>query len=195
MKLSQISLICGVLAAAFIVTLGGCAKPPAEEMDKAVEAVTRAENDANAVAYAGGTLVRARDALNRMRTEADSKRYDAAKTYASEAVTAAERAIAEGQAGAVRAREDAAAVVSSLGPAVAETDQGIKAARTARLALDYNALDQEFDAARGSADQAEVALAGNQYQTALDKGRSALAGLSNINQKLSEAVMATSRKK
>jgi hypothetical protein len=185
-----------IFAAIILVfALEGCAKPPVAEMDSAVEAVTRAENNADAVLYASGILVRARDALNRMRAEADSKRYDAAKALAAEAVSAADRAIAEGKAGAARARDEAAALVASLEPDIAETNQGIRAAQAAKLPLDFNALGQNFDAARLSADQAEIALAGGQYQEALDKCRNAQAGLSDINRKLSEAALAVNRKK
>jgi hypothetical protein len=193
MKLIKINLVLVVLA--FTLILGACAKPPTEEMNNATEAVTRAESNADAVLYAGNTLARARDALNRMQAEADSKRYDAAKTYATEAVAAAEKAVADGRAGAARAREEAASLVAGLRPAIAETEQGLRAARSARLALDFPSLNQEFDGVRSNADQAEISLAGNQYEDALDKGRSARAGLSDINQKLSDAAMAVSRKK
>lgn len=193
MKTISIGFVCAALALGLV--LGGCAKPPTEEMNNAVEAVTRAENDADAATYAGNTLARARDALNRMQAEADSKRYDAAKTYASEAISAAERAIADGRAGAQRARAEAASLVESLGPLIAETDQGIKAAQAAGLPLDFAALGREFDAARNSSDQAEIALAGGQYRDAMEKGRNAQAGLNSINQELSGAVMAVSRKK
>jgi hypothetical protein len=174
---------------------GACAKPPTEEMNRAQDAVTRAENDADAVLYAGNTLARARDALNRMQTEADAKRYDAAKSYAAEAVAAADKALADGKAGAARAREEAAALMAGLKPAVKETEQGLKAAQSARLALDFTSLNRDFEAARLGVDQAEIALSGNQYQEALDKGRGARAGLSDINRKLSEAASAVSRKK
>ncbi|MDR1575827.1 MAG: DUF4398 domain-containing protein [Treponema sp.] len=190
---TSIRLLCAALALS--LAPAGCARPPTEEMNNAVEAVTRAENDADAALYAGNALARARDALNRMQTEADSKRYDAAKSYASEAISAAERAIADGRTGAQRVREEAAALVAGLGPLIAETDQGIKAARAAELPLDFAALGREFGAARDSSDQAEAALSGGQYRDALEKGRDAQAGLGRINQELSGAVMAVSRKK
>jgi hypothetical protein len=193
MKRRFISCVCAV--AALALTLGGCAKPPTEEMNNAREAVTRAENDANAVLYASGTLARARDALTRMDAEANSKRYDAAKTYATEAVTAAERAIVDGRAGAARTRDEAASLVGGLRPAIAETDQGIKAAESAKLALDYDTLNQDLETARFNTEQAEVALSGEQYQEALNKGRSAREGLNNIDQQLSTAAMAVSRRK
>jgi hypothetical protein len=188
------AVLLGITLIAGLV-LGACARPPTEEMNKATEAVTRAENNADALTYAGNTLTRARDALNRMQTEADSKRYDSAKTHAAEALAAAEKAIADGQAGAARARQEATAMVGALRPAIEETEQGIKAARSAKLPLDFAVLDREIDDVRRNADQAEVALSGDQYQEALDRGRNARAGLNDIDQKLSSAVMATSRKK
>jgi hypothetical protein len=92
------------LAAGTVLLAGGCAKPPTEEMDAASAAVTRAENDPDAVTYAGNSLARAREALNRMSVEADSKRYDAAKSFAAEAIAAADKAISDGRAGAARAK-------------------------------------------------------------------------------------------
>jgi hypothetical protein len=192
-KLEKIRLFCVLLFLPLV--MGACARPPAEEMNRAQDAVTRAENDTDAVLYAGSTLARAQDALKRMQTEADAKRYDAAKSYAAEAETAAEKAIADGRAGAARARDEAAALVAGLKPAVDETARSLRAAQSARLALDFSSLNRDFEAARLSADQAEIALSGNQYQDALDKGRSARAGLSDINQKISEAASAISRKK
>jgi hypothetical protein len=190
MKLNSIAP--GLLVFALFL---GCAKPPAAEMNNAIEALTRAENDADAALYAANTLARARDAVKRMQAEADSKRYDAAKTYAAEAVAAADKAIADGRAGAARAREEAAALVAELPPAIAETEQGLRSGRQANLALDFPALNQDLNAARLNANQAEAALAGNLYQDALEKGRNARAGLSDINQKLSAAATAVSRKK
>ncbi|MDR0473351.1 MAG: DUF4398 domain-containing protein [Treponema sp.] len=179
----------------FSLLMGACAKPPRVEMDNAIDAVTRAENDADAVLYGGNSLIRARDALKRMQAEANSKRYDAAKTCAAEAVVAADKAVADGRAGAIRAREEATSLVAGLRPAIAETDQGIKAAKTLGLDLDFTALGRDFDAVRLNADQAETALAGNNYQDALDKGSNARAGLSDINQRLSDATLPVSRKK
>jgi len=184
--------LCAVILALLVM---GCAKPPTEEMNNAVEAVTRAENDNNAVTYAGNSLARARDALARMNAEAASKRYDTARSFAADAIAAAERAIAEGRAGAENARNDAANIVSQLGPLIKETEQGINAARTAGLPLDFDSIDNDFNAANRQADRARTALSGNRYQEAIDNGRSARLGLTGINQQLSVATLAVSRKK
>lgn len=187
--------IFALLSCILLIFALGCAKPPLAEMDSARDAVFRAETDADAAQYGASSLARARDAIKRMQVEADSKRYDAAKTHAAEAVSAAERAIAEGKAGASRAREEAAALLSGLRPAIAETEQGIRAAQAADLDLDYADLDQELDGARRDTQDAENALAGSQYQNAMEKGRNARAALGDINYKLTNAVTAVSQKK
>jgi len=104
------TIFCMALVLAMLAI--GCAKPPTEDMNNAAEAVTRAENDKDAVTYAFNSITRAKDALARMNVEADAKRYDAAKSYAAEAIAAAERAIADGRAGAERARNEASALVA-----------------------------------------------------------------------------------
>jgi hypothetical protein len=193
----KICLVLILFAAAGTALLtGGCAKPPTEEMEAAKAAVTRAENDADAVIYAGNTLARAREALNRMSVEADSKRYDAAKSFATEAVAAADKAVSDGRAGAARAREEASSLITLVRTGISETGDAIQAAWTSgKVGLDYGAINRDLETVRRTADQAEVSLAGNNYQEALDRGRSARAGLSDINQKLSAAATAASRKK
>jgi hypothetical protein len=193
MKITPKILICAVLVLAALVM--GCAKPPTEEMNSATEAVTRAENDYDAVTYAGNSVSRAKDALARMNQEAAAKRYDAARSYAAEAIAAAERAINEGRAGAARAKDEASALVSQLPPLIAETAQGIEAARTARLDIDFETIDRDFDTAQYNANEAQSAFNGKRYQAAIDRGRSARSELNNINQQLSVAAMAVSRKK
>jgi uncharacterized phage infection (PIP) family protein YhgE len=192
-----VQFLAAVLCAAFITVFpASCAKPPVEEMNAASAALTRAENDADAVTYAANTLARARDAFNRMQTEADAKRYDSAKTFAAETVSAAEKAVADGRIGAERTREDAASLVAGLKNTVAETEDSIRAAKRAQnLQLDFGAIDRDFETARRTVDQAEVSLAGNNYADAMDKGRTARGLLGGISERLSSAAAAASRKK
>ena len=193
MKPKQTILIFAVLVIAVFVL--GCARPPVDEMNQAVEAVTRAENDINAVTYAANSVARARDALARMHAEADAKRYDSARNFAAEALAAAVRAIDEGRTGANRARDNAAALISELRPLITETDQGINAARAAGLPLDYDSLGRDFDAARQNADQAQAALTAGRFDESIDQSRTARASLNGINQQLSGAALAASRSK
>ena len=187
------AFICGILFLAMLAV--GCAKPPTEDMNSATEAVTRAENDNDAVTYAASSIARAREALERMNLEAASKRYDSAKSYAAEAIAAAERAISDGRAGASRAREEANALVSEIKPMIEDTRQGISAARSAALPLDFDIISQDFDMACRNTDQAQAAIYGSRYQDAIKLGRTARSELVDINQQLSNAAISISRKK
>jgi len=180
------------ISLAFVLALfvTGCARPPTEEMNNALEAVTRAENDNNVVLYAPAALARARDALRMMRQEADSRRFDAARAYAAEAIAASERAIAEGRAGAEQARREAHSLLSDLPPLIAETEQGMNAARVAGLDLDYDALENALNGARESANMAVDAYASGLYGDAIARGRSARNGLIDINQRIAGAAVA-----
>ncbi|MCL2765429.1 MAG: DUF4398 domain-containing protein [Treponema sp.] len=171
----------------------GCEKPPIAEMENAREAVFRAENDANAVEYAGGTLARARDSLRRMQAEADSKRYDAARAHAADAIAAAERAIADGRAGLQRAGSESDSLISTLKTEIEETSININGARYSQLDLDYDSLDKAIVDAYDTADQAEVDQAMGRYQQALDRARVVRSELTDINQTIASAV--TVRKK
>jgi hypothetical protein len=184
MKLKYIFIVCAALALA-----AGCAKPPIAEMDSAREAVFRAENDNDAVMYGSGALSRARDALRRMQSEADSKRYDAARANAKDAISMADKAIADGKAGAVRARDEAASALSGLPAEIEETSRNINGARYSQLDLDYNALDADLKVTYDLADQAAKDQRDGRYQGVMDKTRNARANLADINQKISSAVV------
>jgi vacuolar-type H+-ATPase subunit I/STV1 len=186
----------GVLILVLSVLAAGCAKPPAEEMENAASAVTQAENDPDAVTYAASTLTRARDALNRMRAEAESKRYDAAKNYAAEAVSAAEKAVADGRAAAARIREEAASLLGQVKTGLEETGKSLdKAKNVKNIGLEFNTLAQEYDGARLTAAQAEASLAGENYQDSIEKSRTARGILSGIDARIAGAAVSVSRKK
>jgi hypothetical protein len=192
---NRISLsIAGLLV--LLALFAGCAKPPAEEMDAAAEAVTRAERDADAVLYGSSSLNRARQALSTMQSEAAAKRYDSAKSYAAEAVTAAERAIADGKTGAQRARDEATNLISGLRTTAADTEKNLEAAKTVPgIQLDFYALGVDLDSAKSLTDQAQSSLSGSNYQDAISKGQNARALFGDITTKVSQASIATSRKK
>lgn len=190
MKVKLILIICVVFA-----LVSSCAKPPIAEMDSAKEAVFKAESDEDVVRYAASTLARARDALRRMQVEADSKRYDAAKTYAAEAISNAEKAIAEGKAGSNRVRDESASLLSGLRPAIDETARNINSARYRQLRLNYDQLNRELNNASDVTEQAEVDHAMGRYQEAMDNGRSARSIISGINEKITGVATGASAKK
>jgi len=180
------------VVAALVVS---CGTPPTEEMNRANEAVARAERDADAVAYAGNTLIRARDALSRMQNEADARRYDAAKSFAEEAVNAAERAIADGRNAAARTRDEALTLVNGLRTPLEETSSTLSAAqRRSDLALDFEALAGNMDSARQNYDNAQQNIAQANYNDAIAQGRTTRTLLSDINHTINTATQATRKK-
>jgi vacuolar-type H+-ATPase subunit I/STV1 len=181
--------IVGMLAAA-------CATPPTEDMNKAVDAVTRAENDADAVAYADKTLIRARDALEQMKVEADVKRYDQAKNYATEAITAAEKAISDGRAGAARAREEAARLLNTIKPEIDETESSLSTARQVpNLDLNFNNLDRDLASAKSAYANAENSLNTGNYKDVAPQTQPIRPLLSGIRSQITNAATIVARKK
>ncbi|MDR1909241.1 MAG: hypothetical protein LBQ35_04940 [Spirochaetaceae bacterium] len=177
------------------VLAAGCAKPPTAEMEAAEAALTRAENDADAAAYGESSLLRARDAANRMRTEARAKRYDAAKTAAAEVIAASDRAIADGRAASTRAREEASALAASLRSTLTETENSLNGAKTVpNIQLDFTALTREFDGVRTQVEQTEAAVNANRPREALEQGYAARSALGNLQTRISDGIRAASRK-
>jgi predicted kinase len=180
---------------ALTVFLSGCAKPPTAEMDAAAAALTRAENDPDAVAYGSPSIIRARDALANMRSEAAAKKYDSAKTYAQEVVTAADKAIADGKTGAQRARDEATNLLNGVRTQLGETQKNIETARGRNVRVDFNAINGDFNNARNQVDQAQNALSGADFRGSIEKSQSARAILGSIDNRLTQTSIATSRKK
>jgi hypothetical protein len=193
-KKQIIHIITALTMLGLIVSLGGCAKPPTEEMAAANEALIRAENDPDAVTFGETSLNRARDAVFKMKQEADAKRYDAAKSYAAEAVAAAEKAIGDGRAAAQRAREEAAALIAGVKNSLAETEGLLSNAKQNGIGLDYEALNRDIEDVRKAVAQAE-AVAASRPREAIEKGQAARAALSDIRNRISQGVRKTSSKK
>ena len=179
----------------FGLVLTACATPPTEEMNKAHDAVTQAENDADAVTYAGNTLIRARDALTRMQNEVDAKRYDTAKNLATEAINLAEKAIADGKNAAARAKNDAENIYKSLGTPLAETAYALDNAKQAdNLELDLNTLSDDMDTAHQTYDEAGQSLEAENYQDSVIKSQNVRSILADINSDITNAAVEASRK-
>jgi hypothetical protein len=188
-----INAIC--VAFVFALAISACSAPPTEEMQRARDAVTRAENDADAVAYAGNTVVHARDALTRMQDEADSKNYDTAKEFAIEAINSAEKAIADGQAAKERSKTEASTLLDSVQNSLAETSNAINNARNVPdIQLDFDALTQDTDDARQTYGEAQQSFEDGNNPDAIAKGQDARGQISDINTKINEAAFDTSRK-
>jgi hypothetical protein len=182
-----------VITGAILITT--CVKPPEVEMEAARTAVTRAENDPDVPVYAASILARAREALSNMEAEAAAKRYDSARNYATEAQTAAEKAINDARAAVNRARDDSANALNALRNAVEETDSAIAQGKKNNLALDWNKVDSDFLSAQGIAGEAEAAAAASRYREVVERSNTARTALSSITSQISSASFMVTRKK
>jgi len=169
------------------LVFAACATPPQEDMDKALDAVFRAESDPDAVAYAPLLLVRARDALTRMQSEADAKNYDEARRFAAEAINNAERAISDGRVAAARARDEAARLLSAIPDNLAETTNIVNGAGAPPE------LSGEVDLARNTFDNAQQHFEEENYIDAISNAETVRSLLSDVNTRINGEIV--SRKK
>jgi PBP1b-binding outer membrane lipoprotein LpoB len=187
-------LFLAVLAAALV--LSGCAKPPQEEIEAAQSAVSRAETDPDVAQYSSGLLTRAREALANMNAEVGAKRYDSAKNYATEAASLAERAITDAKSSATRLRNEAVSSVDSAKSALTQTEDTLNNAKKQRnTGLNFNSLDSDLNAARVNVEAADNANREARYNDAIATAGAARSALSSITTRISQATLATSRKK
>ena len=169
-----------------------CATPPQEDMDKALDAVFRAESDPDAVAYAPLLLTRARDALTRMQSEADAKNYDEAKRFAAEAINNAERAISDGRVAAARAKEEADRLLTVIPDTLEETSNIVNGANGLP---GLEELSGEVDLARETFDNAQQHFEEENYIDAISTAETVRSLLSDVNERINGAAQDVSRKK
>ncbi|MDR2602803.1 MAG: DUF4398 domain-containing protein [Spirochaetaceae bacterium] len=186
-------IITAIIAFAFFAS---CAKPPVEEMNNAIAAVARAENDPDVMAYAVNSLARAREALSNMQTEADAKRYEQAKKFALDAENLAERAIADAKNFIGRQKDEAASALSLMKEALVTTEDTLQNAHASGgKGLDLPRLDNDFASARQTAGQAEMANEESRYGEAIEHSQNARSALSLITSEISQAAISANRKK
>jgi hypothetical protein len=185
-----------LIVALAVLVLGACAKPPTTEMDAATAAVAKAEADADAVQYAAPSVARAKDALARMQAAAEAKQYDSAKSLAQETIQAAEKAITDGAVGKNRARDESTALLQTVKTALTEASSSLAAAARIRgIGLDVAGTDREIQAAARIVDAMGADVSAGNYNAALTKGQGVRATLGTIQQRISGAVQAATRKK
>ena len=172
-----------------------CAQPPIEEMNRAIQALDRAENDVGALVYAPNYLSRAREALEKMQEEADSKRFDSAKRYAAEVIANADRAISEGSIAAARARNEAYLLLNGLSDPMAETLAHLDTAKQVQdIPLDFFPLEEMMEIAQVDFESAQQSYSNGDYPDALDRGETVRSIISDVNVQISQAALATSLK-
>lgn len=196
-----------------ILALSGCAKPPTAEMENAISAVTRAENEPNVVVYAENTLKLAQNSLTRMNEAANNKRYDEAKILAQETANLAERAISEARTGTANAqsnaisvseasnvnakdKENASNLIDSVKTSIAEAEQALENAQKVKsINLNTNAIVYELKKAKEFIEEAEAFLAEEDYRAAENAAAEARSAVSSAMSLIAEAARESSMKK
>ncbi len=121
-------LLLGVVLIAGSMLLSGCAKEPAVEIESARQALAQAEVP-DVTEYAPQSLAAAKEAVKALDAELAAqkgkfalfRKYDQSKQLAAAAQAAGQKAVADGQAGKARARNEATAMIEQAKAAVAET--------------------------------------------------------------------------
>ena len=177
------------------LVLLSCAQPPTEEMNMAIQALDRAENDVGALVYAQNYLSRARDAFERMQNDANSKRFDSARQNAAEVIANSERAISEGNIAAARTANEALNFLDVLENTVTETEASLYIARQIEdIQLDFEPLEEILEIARADLESAEESYSIGDYTEAIDIGQTIRSSLSEVDTQINQAAQALSPK-
>jgi hypothetical protein len=131
-----------------------------------------------------------------MQAAAEAKQYDSAKSLAQETIQAAEKAITDGAVGKNRARDESTALLQTVKTALTEASSSLAAAARIRgIGLDVAGTDREIQAAARIVDAMGADVSAGNYNAALTKGQGVRATLGTIQQRISGAVQAATRKK
>jgi len=185
-----------LLPVVLALLLVACAKPPTAEMNAAEAAVARAMRSPDVVAYAPEDLQRAKRALDQMKTEATARHYDQAKSFAGEATTAANSAIASAQTNKERAKARAEELIAAVKTALPQTVKILaNAAKVSKAKFDRAAAKASIDGARTALAEAEAALGQGDFLKAVDRVASAQKALADTQSAIGAAVQGATRKK
>ena len=189
-----VSALSALIATGMLASCGGQA--PTADIDAAKAAVAKADADGNTQNYAPDSLAAAKDSLTKTLAAVDAKKFTDAKALAQATVQAANKAIADGQAGAAKAKDDATALMGTLKASITETENAMAGAKKTRgIKLDFTALTKDLNAAKTQVSDAQTDLNGNNYKSAIQKGEAARSSLANLLNRIAEGVRAASRKK
>ncbi len=185
-----------LLSLILVLALAGCAKPPKAEMDSAESAVASAAKSPDVAAYAPDNLQRAKSALEQMRSEATARRYDKAKAFAVEATDSANAAVAAAGTNKERAKAKAGELIDAVKLALPKTEKLLaSAAKIKKANIDLTARKAEIAGAKLGLADAEAAMAKADYLKAVEKAGAAQKSLADIDNAISAAVQAATRKK
>lgn len=189
-----VSAVSALIVTSMLASCGG--QVPTVDIDAAKAAVAKADADGNTQNYAPDSLAVAKDSLAKTLAAVDAKKYTDAKALAQATVQAANKALADGQTGAAKAKDSATALIGTLNASVTEAENALAGAKKTRgIKLDFTALTKDLNAAKAQVSAAQTDVSGNNYKSAIQKGEAARSALAELLNRIAEGVRAASRKK
>lgn len=189
-----VSAVSALIVTSMLASCGG--QVPTADIDAAKAAVAKADADGNTQNYAPDSLAVAKDSLAKTLAAVDAKKYTDAKALAQATVQAANKALADGQTGAAKAKDSATALIGTLNASVTEAENALAGAKKTRgIKLDFTALTKDLNAAKAQVSAAQTDVSGNNYKSAIQKGEAARSALAELLNRIAEGVRAASRKK
>ena len=189
-----VSAVSALIVTSMLASCGG--QVPTADIDAAKAAVAKADADGNTQNYAPDSLAVAKDSLAKTLPAVDAKKYTDAKALAQATVQAANKALADGQTGAAKAKDSATALMGTLNASVTEVENALAGAKKTRgIKLDFTALTKDLNATKAQVSAAQTDVSGNNYKSAIQKGEAARSALAELLNRIAEGVRAASRKK
>ena len=167
----------------FAALAAGCAQPPVQEIAAAQSAIEAAVK-AGAEEYADQDLRAARDTLAVANTQVEAKDYKAAKLSALDAKAKADAASAGVETGRARFKAGVEAKLAAAQPALDEIEGLLAKSKSRKI----EPLKQEAGELKGELGAARAAYDAGKYKSALDKFQPLDLLLSNLKERVEEAV-------
>jgi hypothetical protein len=184
------------VAAALVLIIASCAKPPVAEIEAAKAAVAKAAQNVDIVTYAPDTLKDAQNKLAQMQTELNAKRYDRTKSLALDAAAAAEKASSDASAYKERIKSDASSLLDSIKKAMTDAEKTVASAKKVRgMKLSFTVIDKGIQDAKAAMAQAVADFGSGNYLQAKSGAADVQAKIADIVKTVSDAVQKTAKKK
>lgn len=188
--------ITAITIAIAIAVIASCAQPPEEEMAAARQAVQEAERNPDVPQYAPRPLEEARQLLSQMESAAENRQHDTARTLAGQARTTAQRAVQDATTAKDNARTRARAAITAATSSMEEAQNTLDNARgVSGVRLDFQAIRSDLDTQAREIAAAETAFGNDQFAEAESRAENARSSLSELVQRISDAVRVASGRK
>lgn len=156
-----------VLMLAIVVSLSiiGCAKPPAKEIESADKAIAEAKQK-EADLYVQDVFLKAEEALKKAKSYVDEKKYKEAKASAEEALSLAQQSVAMIEPNKAKMRADAEQIILDVQNSLDELKSSVVKAIKKKAQIDREKI-------QGAIDRWEIDMVSIQEQMQAGKIRQA----------------------